>query len=138
MKKSTSTKAPKAKVTAAAKTPAAVKAPVAAKTAAPVKVAPAKASTTVKKTAPKAAQISIVAQIDVGFGNTLFLRGEGPGLSWERGVPMDCVADDRWSIAVTESGRPYTFKFLLNDEIWCAGEDYSLPAGQNGTFYPEF
>jgi hypothetical protein len=29
---------------------------------------------------------TIEAKIDVGFGNNLFVRGEGPGLSWEKGT----------------------------------------------------
>src|SRR5579872_5239985 len=35
--------------------------------------------------------VTIEAKIDVGFGNTLYLRGEGPGLSWTQGVPLTCV-----------------------------------------------
>src|SRR4030095_613806 len=31
------------------------------------------------------------AKIDVGYGNTLFIRGEGPGLSWAQGTPMTCM-----------------------------------------------
>lgn len=40
------------------------------------------------KTAPSSVVTTkIVALIDVGFGNTLYIRGEGPGLSWEKGIP---------------------------------------------------
>ena len=49
----------------------------------------------VKKAAPKVVVTTITALVDVGFGNTLYLRGEGPGLSWEKGVPMKCVTDDK-------------------------------------------
>jgi hypothetical protein len=105
-----------------------------------VKTTPAvkKPAPVVKQTAPVPVLTTIAAAIDVGFGNTLYLRGEGPGLSWERGIPMNCVSDEKWSIALGESSGPVVFKFLLNDETWCAGDDYTLPAGQNGTFTPEF
>jgi len=92
----------------------------------------------VKKTAPKVALTTISALIDVGFGNTLYLRGEGPGLSWETGIPMDCIADEHWRITVPESTRPIVFKFLLNDETWCAGDDYTTAPGSTVALTPEF
>ncbi len=92
----------------------------------------------VKKTVPKVVVTTISAAIDVGFGNTLYLRGEGPGLSWEKGVPLECVADDCWSIRIVESAQPVVFKFLLNDETWCAGDDLTAAPGQTVSFVPEF
>lgn len=93
---------------------------------------------TVKKTAPKVVVTTITAAIDVGFGNTLYLRGDGPGLNWDEGVPMECVADDKWTLTVAESARPVLFKFLLNDETWCAGDDFSVAPGGSITLTPEF
>jgi hypothetical protein len=92
----------------------------------------------VKKTAPKAVVTTISAQIDVGFGNSLYLRGEGPGLSWEKGVVLQCVGDDRWSIALRESARPVVFKFLLNDQVWSTGEDFVAKSGVTTVFTPLF
>lgn len=113
-----------------------------AKSAAPAKpVAPAKSTAPAKKTpkpASKAVGAKVTAQVNIGFGNALYLRGEGQGLSWEKGVPMDCIADDLWSLSVTRSAQPLVFKFLVNDEIWSAGEDYVLTASQTGTFTPTF
>jgi hypothetical protein len=34
---------------------------------------------------PKAPAVTITAKIDVGFGNALFIRGSGAGLSWSKG-----------------------------------------------------
>lgn len=108
---------------------------------------PAKKSTkTVRKTTPVPAVevvpsvvvTTISANIDVGFGNALYLRGEGPGLSWDKGVRMECVADDRWSLALGESSRPFVFKFLINDEKWSAGPDYTVSPGTNVTLTPTF
>lgn len=84
------------------------------------------------------AQTTISAVIDVGFGNALFIRGEGPGLSWEKGRPLECVADDRWSITVGELSKPISFKFLLNDQTWCAGTDYVVEPGRSVTLEPVF
>lgn len=96
------------------------------------------ARTAVKKTAPKVVVTTISALIDVGFGNTLYLRGEGPGLSWEKGVVMDCLADDHWRITLPETARPIVFKFLLNDETWCAGDDLTVAPGGTLSITPEF
>lgn len=108
----------------------------ATKSVKPVKKTIARAA--VRKAVPKAVVTTISALVDVGFGNTLYLRGEGPGLSWEKGVPMDCKADDRWSLTLAESARPVVFKFLLNDETWCAGDDLVATSGAEVTFKPEF
>ena len=98
----------------------------------------APAAPAVKKTAPKPVLTAISARIDVGFGNTLYLRGEGPGLSWERGVVMDCEGDDKWTITLRESDRPVVFKFLVNDEVWSLGEDYVAKPGSSVVFTPLF
>lgn len=98
----------------------------------------ASAAPAVKKTAPKAITTTISAHLDIGFGNLLYLRGEGPGLSWDKGVAMECVADDRWTLVLTESARPITFKFLINDEVWSVGEDYTAKPGVGVVLTPAF
>ena len=98
----------------------------------------AAATTAVKKTAPKAILTLISARIDVGFGNTLYLRGEGPGLSWDKGVVMECTGDAQWTLKLSESARPVVFKFLLNDTVWSTGEDYTAKPGASAVFAPVF
>jgi len=98
----------------------------------------APAAPTVKKTAPRPVVTTLSARIDVGFGNTLYLRGEGPGLSWERGVVMECAGDDKWTLVLRESDRPLVFKFLVNDEVWSLGEDYVAKPGASAVFTPLF
>lgn len=116
-----------------------------AKKSAPAVKKKTTAAPAVKKTRTKAAPATpapvtttISALIDVGFGNTLYVRGEGPGLSWDKGLPMDCVADAEWTIVVSGASAPLTFKFLLNDETWCTGADFTLAPGKTGAFTPEF
>lgn len=81
---------------------------------------------------------TITAQIDVGFGNAVYVRGEGAGLSWDAGVPMECVADDLWRITLGQSSCGFTFKFLVNDLTWSVGPDYTAASGASVTFTPEF
>ncbi len=102
----------------------------AAKAVAPVAKKPAEAKRPVVTT--------IVANIDVGFGNTLYIRGEGGGLNWEAGVALDCVADDRWTISLNDAAAPVVFKLLVNDLVWSAGENYAVPPGGELALTPVF
>jgi hypothetical protein len=131
------TKSAAAKTVAKTKTTAAT---VQATTPTPVAMlapSPAAAST-VKSVATKPVLTTINARIDVGFGNALFLRGEGAGLSWEEGLAMKCVESDLWRIVLAESARAHTFKFLINDVTWSTGPDFSAACGTNVTLTPEF
>ena len=90
------------------------------------------------KVKPTVVVTTISANVDVGFGNGLYVRGEGPGLSWEKGLRMECVSDDRWSIALGEAARPFVFKFLINDENWSLGDDYVVAPGSSIALTPIF
>lgn len=109
-----------------------VKGPKAAKASAKMTAAPAK-----KKTGePPVTFIS--AQIDIGFGNHLYLRGEGPGLNWEHGVAMDCTGANLWTASVKHARTPVTFKLLVNDVSWSTGNDFVVAPGQSVTVTPSF
>jgi len=88
---------------------------------------------------PMAAQsaTTIEARIDVGFGNNLFVRGEGAGLSWDHGVPLACVNPDTWRWS-TQAGNPVKFKLLLNDAVWSHGDDLLAAPGQKVEVAPRF
>jgi hypothetical protein len=80
----------------------------------------------------------VTAHIDIGFGNTLYLRGQGPGLSWDRGLPLECADDNAWTITLPETARPIICKFLVNDLTWSAGSDYVVQPGSTVTYEPTF
>ena len=80
---------------------------------------------------------TIEAKIDVGFGNNLFVRGEGAGLSWEHGTPLKCVDPQTWQLAL-EAKAPLKFKLLLNDSVWMAGEDLVVTPGKRVEVTPAF
>ena len=135
MKKTTKTAktpAPATKTTAPAparKTAAApkIKAPAASKPSAPAVV-----------TRPKGSRVTLVAKIDVGYGNTLFVRGDGAGLSWEKGTALDCTANDTWTLVLPAVEKPFAFKIVLNDTLWSTGEDFSAAPGDTVTVTPSF
>ncbi|WP_146180043.1 hypothetical protein [Opitutus sp. ER46] len=96
------------------------------------------AAPSVKAVPPAPVFTKIVARIDVGFGNALYVRGDGPGLSWNQGVRMECVSSDQWELILGEFARPISFKLLLNDMTWCTGPDSVVASGSTVTLTPEF
>lgn len=107
------------------------------KPAAPAKKMPAPAKKrSVISSEPPATFIS--AKIDIGFGNHLYIRGEGPGLSWDRGLAMDCVGAGLWTITVKQAAVPVVFKLLVNDLTWSEGADFLAEPGQSITIIPAF
>src|SRR5436190_23621179 len=87
----------------------------AAKAPAKKTAAPAKKKATVAAEPPAT---FISAQIDIGFGNHLYIRGEGPGLSWDHGIPMDCTGAGLWTTSIKRASVPFVFKVLVNDLSW--------------------
>jgi hypothetical protein len=63
----------------------------------------------------------LIATAYIGIGNRLFIRGDGPGLSWEKGVPLQFVSIGKWRWETAEAAGPVQFKLLKNDEIECVG-----------------
>ena len=145
VKKATAKKAVKkvaAKKTVATSAPATAPAPakkvVAKKVAA--KKAPAAKKVAAKKVAPAKTVVktSIIARVDVGFGNSLYVRGEGAGLSWDKGVQLDNVSPYEWAFSSTQAKGKLTFKFLINDEVWAEGEDLTVAKGGTSISSPVF
>ena len=72
----------------------------------------------------------LLATAYIGIGNRLFIRGEGPGLSWEKGVPLQFVSIGKWRWETNDATGPVRFKLFKNDEAECAAlGDQSLDAG---------
>lgn len=126
---------------------------VATKKAAAKKAAPKKSTVqkTTRKTAAKKAPrpslksgapaptvTTITAKVDVGFGNSLYVRGGGAGLSWEKGVLMGNAAADEWVWSTDAVDGELEFKVLINDEIWATGENGFVAAGDRIVVEPEF
>jgi hypothetical protein len=95
------------------------------------------AETTTGSARSSAKPVTIEAKIDVGFGNMLYLRGEGLGLSWSQGIPLTCVDGKTWKW-IGETKEQLKFKLLLNDQIWSQGEDLVATPGQRLEISPAF
>ena len=55
----------------------------------------------------------------IGIGNRLFIRGEGPSLSWEKGVAMQFVSIGKWRWESNDVTAPVSFKVYKNDDLEC-------------------
>jgi hypothetical protein len=96
-----------------------------------------KASPVQKPMVAATTPITIEAKIDVGFGNRLFLRGQGEGLSWDRGTPLECVDSQTWRLIVPSKDK-LQFKLLINDSVWAKGEDVVATPGKRVELVPAF
>jgi hypothetical protein len=68
----------------------------------------------------------------IGIGNRLTIRGDGPGLSWEKGVPLSFVSIGKWRWETNDATAPVRFKLYKNDEVECTalGERSVEPGAQ--------
>ncbi|MDR1413420.1 MAG: hypothetical protein LBI56_00570 [Puniceicoccales bacterium] len=91
----------------------------------------------VKKT--KVPCVSIVADADVGFGNYLYIRGDGYGLSWDRGIQMDPISSSswQWKCSCDCEKKCFEFKVLVNDIVWSTGENF-VAIGEKNEISPKF
>jgi hypothetical protein len=89
-------------------------------------------------TKPKGGRITIVANVDVGYGNSVYVRGDEPFLHWAKGTALGNIAGNKWEIVLTGIDRPFEFKFLVNDSAWSTGGNYTVSPGDTVTLTPAF
>jgi len=87
---------------------------------------------------PKKKQKRIVANVNVGWGNAVYVRGDGGGLSWYTGMPLISLADDQWVWFYSEDDAPREIKFLRNDMVWALGENHVVLVEEVSLFTPQF
>ena len=80
----------------------------------------------------------IEAKIEVGAEDALFIRGQGEGLSWDKGLPLSRLYGRTWLWKTTAAKSRVIFKLLLNDQIWAKGEDLVVDAGRMIQIVPAF
>ena len=114
--------------------PVTAKPAVVAASPAPVKSVSTPAKSLVGAATPP---VTIEAKVDIGFGNKLFVRGQGGGLSWERGLPLENVDSQTWRLTVPARDS-VQFKLLINDSVWAQGEDLVAAPGKKVEVTPAF
>ena len=88
------------------------------------------------KTSTKVA--TALLKCDVGFGNTLFIRGEQAPLNWDKGIALSYCEKRKCWVFKAELKKAIEFKVLINDEQWSEGENFVLKPKATTTFEPKF
>ncbi len=73
----------------------------------------------------------LLATAYIGIGNKLFIRGEGPGLSWDKGVPMQFVSIGKWGWATNEAATPVRCALYKNDDTAALTGEVVLDPGKH-------
>ena len=60
---------------------------------------------------------TVIAKVMIGIGNKPYVRGEGPGLSWEEGVPMNFLEIGKWAWSPSRKMPRSSFKFTETMKI---------------------
>lgn len=79
----------------------------------------------------------VIVNVDLGFGNQLFIRGQGAELSWDQGLMLKNEAADRW-VWDSPSCDDIEFKLLINDQTWEYGNNHLQTAHTTATYEPQF
>ena len=89
--------------------------------------APAPADAT--ESATGATGTALIVNLMIGIGNKPFVRGTGPGLSRDKGVPMSFLGIGRWQWVSPDPESPATVEVWKNDQS-PMGEALHLPGGE--------
>ncbi len=79
--------------------------------------------------ATSASGTSLTINLMIGIGNKPYVRGTGPGLSQDRGVPMNFLGIGRWQWVSPEPDAPVTIEVWKNDQA-PLGEPLHLSGGE--------
>ena len=92
----------------------------------------------VAETSDNGGATAVVAKVKIGIGNKPFLRGEGPGLSWEEGVPMNFVEIGKWAWSPSDKEAPLVVQVYRNDEDPDPTGKHEVEPGQKLELSPDF
>lgn len=84
------------------------------------------------------AKTTLVAQVLIGIGNKPYVRGIGPGLSMDKGVPMQFVEIGKWEWVSPNGHEPIKIQIYKNDEIPSSLGEIEIAAGQRRAVTPIF
>jgi len=98
---------------------------------APSEDSQAEAAATVEPSVSADGATRLLVTAYIGIGNKLYIRGDGPGLSWDKGVPMKFVSIGKWGWATDEATGPVACKLYKNDETVALSGEVFLEPGQH-------
>jgi len=80
----------------------------------------------------------ITIRYDVGFPNSITIRGKGGGLSWDKGMNLKNVSRDTWVFEPKGDANNIEFKVLINDQLYETGYNHTLKNGDSIEYTPAF
>ena len=86
----------------------------------------------------KSALTSVIANVMIGIGNKPYLRGEGPGLSWDEGVPMNFIEIGKWAWSPSRKNASLTIQVYRNDEDPDTSGKFEVKPGERFELTPKF
>ena len=92
---------------------------------------------TVMATEDDATGTCLIVNLMIGIGNKPFVRGSGPGLSEDAGVPMQFLAIGRWLWRSPDASAAATVQVWKNDKA-PLGEPVHVPAGETRELDEDF
>ena len=100
-------------------------------------------SSTIKEVAEKTktsqtGTTAVVANVMIGIGNKPYLRGEGPGLSWEEGVAMNFIEIGKWAWSPPRKNASLTVQLFRNDNDPDQSGKIEVKAGEKIEITPQF
>ena len=81
---------------------------------------------------------SVIAKVMIGIGNKPYVRGQGPGLSWEEGVPMNFMEIGKWAWSPPRKNVSVTIQIYRNDEDPDNTGKHEIKAGEKFELTPDF
>ena len=84
---------------------------------------------TADEAAPSGTGTALIVNLMIGIGNKPFVRGTGPGLSRDKGVPISFLGIGRWQWVSPDPEAPATVEVWKNDQS-PMGEALHLPGGE--------
>ncbi|MDG0963485.1 MAG: hypothetical protein P8O23_00355 [Opitutales bacterium] len=81
---------------------------------------------------------SVVANVMIGIGNKPYLRGDGPGLSWDEGVPMNFIEIGKWAWSPSRKNASLTVQLYRNDNDPDQSGKIEVKAGEKIEITPNF
>ena len=87
-------------------------------------------SSRMKMLTPPDALTVVEANVDVGPGNSLYIRGCGDGLRWDCGQRLNRGFGGAWIWTTSKAKGTVRFRILLNDNVWAKGKEVTVKAGK--------
>ncbi len=82
--------------------------------------------------------ITLIAHLNLDISSTPYVRGEGAGLSWNEGVPMEFIEIGKWEWTVENAIESTACRIFKDDSLAAKGDDIVIEVGERAEVYPEF